>query len=76
MEIKIDGRNIIMSGLKYYRDKSLTVTLSYVNHGSSIAYVVECNGEHLFFNSLCEALNDLKQTMYNDEMKLLLECLS
>lgn len=75
MEIKIDGRNIVLSDLKRYRDRAVTITLSYVNFGNDIAYVVVYHDDPVFFSCLAAALNDLKKTLYSDEMIKLMESL-
>ena len=76
MEIKIAGRDIIMSSIKRYRDQSSTITLSYVNYGPGIAYVVTYGNAPQFFNSLAEALAELNTTLLNDEMAKLIQALN
>jgi hypothetical protein len=76
MEIKIAGRDIIMSSIKRYRDPSRTITLSYVNYGPGIAYVVTYGNAPQFFNNLADALADLNTSLLNEEMVSLIQALN
>lgn len=75
MEIKITGRQYELTNIKRYRDPATTITLSYVKFANGIAYVVTYHDDPKFFDTLAEALVDLKSVLTTEELIRLMQVL-